>query len=68
MGTSLVRRLKQLEDALTPATPHVLTIRAVASDTGEIISESQLVMYPPKRRDRTRIWGEPAQTQRLDQR
>jgi hypothetical protein len=68
MSTNIVRRLKRLEDALTPATPDVLTITNIASATGEVISQSQLVMHPPKRRDRTRIWGEPAQTQGFDQR
>jgi hypothetical protein len=65
----LKARLERLEAVLTLATPHVLTITAVASATGEIISEHHLVMYPPNHRSRqTRYWGEPAQTERADRR
>lgn len=65
MSTSLVRRLKRLETVLTPVAPEILTITAFASATGEIISESHLVMYPTNRRGRqTRYWGEPVQTER----
>ena len=38
----LKARLSRLETWLTPATPHILTITAVASATGEVISENQL--------------------------
>jgi hypothetical protein len=63
MSADLVHRPKRLEDALTPATPQILTITVIASATGEIISEHHLTMDPSNQRGgQTRYWREPAQT------
>lgn len=67
MSANLVRRLKRLETVLTPVVPEILTITAIASATGEVISEHHLVMYPPnQRRRQTTHWGEAPQAAPLD--
>jgi hypothetical protein len=65
----LKARLERLEAELTPATPNVLIIRAVAGP--ELISEYHLVLHPTNRRGRpTGMWaGRPAEIEpRLDRR
>jgi len=58
MGRNLAQQLKRLEGALSPATPNILTITAIASASGEIISESHLVMYDSIHRGRrTNRWA-----------
>ncbi len=58
MNRALTHRLTRLEAALIPATPNILTITAIASATGEIISEGHLVMYEPRNHNRrTRMWA-----------
>ena len=67
MIRALAQRLRRLEIILTPAEPEILTITAIASATGEIISEHHLVLYPPNQRGR-RTGYEPPQAAPLDHR
>ena len=46
MIRALAQRLRRLETALAPLEPHIHPIIAIASATGEVIHESQLVIYP----------------------
>jgi len=64
MIRALAQRLKRLEVALTPATPRILTIRHIASATGEIVSEYHLELLEPNRGRRSRAWAEPAPKER----
>ena len=57
-------RLDRLEGALTPATPHVVPIRAIASNTGEIIYESELVFHDWHERRPRRMRAEPGPRER----
>lgn len=51
-------RLDRLEAALKPAAQTILTIVAVASATGSVIRESQLVINDTNQRSRrTRVWA-----------
>jgi hypothetical protein len=59
--------LRRLETSLAPVEPHIIPVIAIASATGEVIHESQLVIYPPNpRRRQARYWGGPAQAAPLD--
>jgi hypothetical protein len=67
MIRALTQRLRRLETALASVEPHIIPVIAIASATGEVIHESQLVIYPMNHRGRqTRYWGEPAQAAPLD--
>jgi hypothetical protein len=67
MIRALAQRLRRLETALTPVEPQIIPVIAIASATGEVIHESQLVIYPPNPRSRqARYWGGPAQAAPLD--
>jgi hypothetical protein len=70
MIRALAQRLRRLEtSALAPVEPHIIPVIAIASATGEVIHESQLVIYPPNPRSRqARYWGGPAQAAPLDRR
>ena len=67
MIRALAQRLRRLETALTTVEPHVIPVIAIASATGEVIHESQLVISPPNpRRRQARYWGGPAPAAPLD--
>jgi hypothetical protein len=69
MIRALAQRLRRLETSLAPVEPHIIPVIAIASATGEVIHESQLVIYPTNHRGRqTRHWEAPAQTAPLDRR
>ncbi len=65
----LKARLDRLEAVLIPATPEILTITCIKSETGEVFREFHLELYPANKRSRqTGYSGEPAQTAPLDRR
>jgi hypothetical protein len=70
MNRALTHRLRRLETALAPVEPQILPIIAIASATGEVIHESQLVIYPPfNRGHQARMWARYEEIEpRLDRR